>query len=82
MEELLLNQEMVRWPSPFSPALMQQAAINLGSHLGEIDKVMSNNDNYTNVFSVNGPPGTGKTSLLNDIIASYVYERAHKLKES
>ena len=77
LEELLLNQEMVRWPSPFSPALMQQAAINLGSHLGEIDKVMSNNDNYTNVFSVNGPPGTGKTTLLKDIIASYVYERAH-----
>ena len=60
-----------KWPSEFFPALMQQTAINL-----EIDR---NND--LNIFSVNGPPGTGKTTLLKEIIVNNIVERARKIYE-
>ena len=56
------------WPSAFSPSLMQQLAINLA---------ISSQD----IFSVNGPPGTGKTTLLKEIIASNIVQRAALLAE-
>jgi hypothetical protein len=60
-----------KWPSKFMPALMQQVAVNLA-----IDK-----DGHTPIFSVNGPPGTGKTTLLKEIIANNIVERAKLLSE-
>lgn len=56
-----------KWPSIYSPCLMQQIAINIG---------ISDEEQLENIFSVNGPPGTGKTTLLKEIIASYVVDRA------
>lgn len=64
---------MGRWPSEFPPALMQQMAINLA--------VAEERDGGCRIFSVNGPPGTGKTTLLKDIIAEYVVRRARLLAE-
>jgi hypothetical protein len=52
------------WPSRYSPSLMQQMGINLAIS-GEQD-----------IFSINGPPGTGKTTLLKEIVASNVVQRA------
>lgn len=57
------------WPSQYSPSLMQQLGINLAVS-GE-----------QRIFSVNGPPGTGKTTLLKEIIASNVVERAIRMAE-
>src|SRR5690606_19465430 len=60
-----------RWPGPgrHSLALLQQAAVNLAtSELKE-----------TGILAVNGPPGTGKTTLLRDILASIVTQRAEAL---
>lgn len=56
-----------KWPSVYSPSLMQQIAINMS---------ISDNEYSSNIFSVNGPPGTGKTTLLKEIVASNVVERA------
>lgn len=57
------------WPSNYSPSLMQQIGINLaisGEH---------------SIFSINGPPGTGKTTLLKEIVASNIIQRAILLSE-
>lgn len=59
-----------KWPSKYSPALMQQIAINIA-----IDK----SKGHKHIFSVNGPPGTGKTTLLKEIIASNIVDRAKLL---
>ncbi|MCM1159898.1 MAG: AAA domain-containing protein [Roseburia sp.] len=66
------NLSLGKWPSRFSPALMQQVAINIG---------LAENEENTKIFSVNGPPGTGKTTLLKEIIANNIVERAMLLSE-
>lgn len=56
------------WPGPGrNPlALLQQTAVNLALHdLGQ-----------DGILAVNGPPGTGKTTLLRDVIAGIVSKRA------
>lgn len=60
-----------KWPAWFMPALMQQTAVNIA-----IDK-----NGRTPVFSVNGPPGTGKTTLLKEILADRIVERAFLLAQ-
>lgn len=61
-----------KWPSIYSPSLMQQIAINMG---------ISDNEHAGGIISVNGPPGTGKTTLLKEIVASNIVERALLLSE-
>lgn len=71
------NAPLGKWPSRYMPALMQQAAVNLAlsntdrSVIGQIGKV----------FSVNGPPGTGKTTMLKEIIAEHIVEKARLLSD-
>lgn len=66
------NAPLGKWPSRYMPALMQQVAVNIAISncnsgiLGEKGKI----------FSVNGPPGTGKTTLLKEIIANNIVEKA------
>ncbi len=59
-----------RWPGPLRSPLvaLQQVAVNaaLASSPGE-------------VLAVNGPPGTGKTTLLRDVVAAVVTARAEVL---
>jgi hypothetical protein len=59
---------LVRWPGPgrHSLVLLQQAAVNLG-----IQELKSDG-----ILAVNGPPGTGKTTLLRDYVAALVTARA------
>lgn len=57
-----------RWPGRgrHSLVLLQQAAVNVT--LGELTD--------GGILGVNGPPGTGKTTLLRDIVAGVVVQRA------
>lgn len=63
-----------RWPSPGGHplVLLQQAAVNLAR---------SELANSSGVIAVNGPPGTGKTTLLRDVVAAAVLDRALAMAE-
>ena len=63
---------LAKYPSIYSPTLMQQVAINIA---------VSEKERTEKIFSVNGPPGTGKTTLLKEIIASNVEKLAEVLIE-
>lgn len=64
-----------KWPSRFMPSLMQQTAVNLAVDESE-DNVRDNGAARGPIFSVNGPPGTGKTTLLKEIIVNHIIEKA------
>lgn len=64
------NIPMGKWPSKYGLSLMQQVAVNTA---------LKQLVNSSGVFSVNGPPGTGKTTLLRDIISNVVVNRAREL---
>lgn len=71
-EEILQpeNYPLGRFPTnpKYALSLMQQVAVNLAIGV----------DNST-IRSVNGPPGTGKTTLLKDIFAELVVRQAHDI---
>ncbi len=63
-----------RWPSKghFPLVTSQQFAVN------QISEELTQN---SGIFAVNGPPGTGKTTLLRDLMAMVVVDRAKALAE-
>ena len=67
------NYPLGRFPSETKYALsfMQQTAVNIATMATEADKQQ--------IQSVNGPPGTGKTTLLKDIFAELVVEQARDI---
>jgi len=66
------NTPVGRWPSKYPLALMQQVAVNLTAGRKRTNISFPSND----IMSVNGPPGTGKTTLLKDVIAANIVEKA------
>jgi hypothetical protein len=76
LEKAVAPKEMppVRWPSRKSDplVLLQQAAVNLAR---------SELKDREGIIAVNGPPGTGKTTLLRDVVAACVLDRALAMAE-
>lgn len=63
------NYPLGRFPSDprWGLSLMQQVAVNMTLN------------NKNNIRGVNGPPGTGKTTLLKDIFAELIVRQAHEI---
>jgi hypothetical protein len=60
------------WPAKFPLVTAQQFAVNTA---------LRDLTDAGGLFSVNGPPGTGKTTMLKDVIAAVVVRRADVLVE-
>lgn len=58
------------WPTSYSLSLMQQFAVN---------NILALADQESGLFAVNGPPGTGKTTMLKDAFAALIVKRAQML---
>jgi len=63
-----------RWPAKSDQplGLSQQLAVA---------GVMESLSEGSGIFAVNGPPGTGKTTMLREVVAGIVVRRAHRLAE-
>ncbi|MGK4591682.1 DEAD/DEAH box helicase [Amycolatopsis sp. w19] len=61
-----------RWPTAIDRPLVvsQQFAVN---------EIMGEFASASGVFAVNGPPGTGKTTMLRDVVAAVVVDRAQRI---
>lgn len=73
LEQLVSPQMMpkAKWPGKgnYPLVLLQQAAVNAAK----------NYQGDNGILAVNGPPGTGKTTLLRDLVADIVEQRAEVL---
>lgn len=72
----------------FNPALFPNSAwpISNGNSLVlsqqfAVNRIFDDLTHSNGIFSVNGPPGTGKTTLLKDVIANIIYLRACAIYE-
>lgn len=63
-----------RWPSKIEYGLYTAQS-------GAVNTIFSNLMNAEGIQGVNGPPGTGKTTLLLDVIAKIIVDRAKIISE-
>jgi len=85
-KDLIQNKEMFfetfnpnqitsgRWPSKIDYGLYT-------AQVGAVNTIFSNLRNDDGLQGINGPPGTGKTTLLLDVIAEIIVERAKEISK-
>ena len=74
-----LHYPLGKWPSKYPLTAMQQFAVNLYSE--EAGSIRDWSYVPGDIVAVNGPPGTGKTTLLKDVIASFAVQKATVLSD-
>lgn len=74
IKSILKKVPLIKWPSIYPLGLMQQVALNLILERSQKEEGF--------IFSVNGPPGTGKTTLLKDVFANILFEKVKFLKNT
>src|SRR5699024_12698445 len=68
-KRILRHMPPASWPLKYPLGLMQQVALN-----SIYEKYQPEKKGF--LFSVNGPPGTGKTTLLQDVFANVLVDKA------
>lgn len=61
-----------RWP------VKREQVLSLGQQVA-VNRIMADLADDAGVSTVNGPPGTGKTTLLRDVVAAILVQRAERL---
>lgn len=64
------NIPITRWPNKGDKPLVLNQIL-------AVKEALKTND----IFAINGPPGTGKTTLLKDIIANNIFNNARKISK-
>lgn len=67
----LENLPLACWPFTGNYPLVSSQQFAVNNLFKEIDK--------ESILSVNGPPGTGKTTLLKDVVANIIFKRAEQI---
>lgn len=64
------NHPVGAWPGKYKPDNSQEIVLCI------LKEKFFNDPNYEGLISVNGPPGTGKTTVIREIIANVIIEKA------
>lgn len=67
------NYPTAIWPEKYTVAIRQQFTIN---------NFANSFNKSSEVIAVNGPPGTGKTTMLKEMFADIIYKKAIYMKEN
>lgn len=77
VEKILSKALLVQWPSKYNLAAMQELAVKIA-----LTNIFSNEPTNGSITSVHGPPGVGKTTMTNELIANILLNKVNYLSES
>ncbi|WP_257942045.1 DNA/RNA helicase (AAA domain) [Campylobacter lari] len=72
LESYINELTLSSFASKFALMYSQQFAVN---------KILKMHKEHNEIYSINGPPGTGKTTLIKDIIAGIITQRAIEISK-
>ncbi|MBZ7933435.1 hypothetical protein H2266_06865 [Campylobacter sp. RM10543] len=72
LENYIDELSLSSFASKFALMYSQQFAVN---------KILKIHKDHNDIYSINGPPGTGKTTLIKDVIAGIITQRAIEISK-